>query len=105
HRLFEIVRGAEDVALALAEIRLAVLREDVFDRHLLGGLHEIIEIEKRRADSATELPSDGRLAGAHEADEIDLHKCLVPSARWPVRLFPGTGHRARGTRLTIQTLP
>jgi len=71
--LLEIVGGAKDVPLALSEVRLPMLAEDVLDRHLLRGLDELVEIEERRVDARREFPADRGLAGAHEADDVDLH--------------------------------
>ena len=70
---FEMARGTEHVALALAKVALTVLREDVLDRDLLRRFDQLIEIEKGSADARRQLAPDGRLAGAHEADQVDFH--------------------------------
>ena len=49
------------------------VREDVLDRHLLRRLDQLIEVEEGSADARRQLAPDGRLAGAHEADEVDFH--------------------------------
>src|SRR5258707_1281173 len=73
-RPFEVARRAQNFALPLAEIRFPLLREELLDRCLLARLDELIEVEEGSADARRQLATDGRLAGAHEADEVGLHR-------------------------------
>jgi hypothetical protein len=72
--MLEVARGAEEIALAFAEVRLAVLRKDVLDRHLLRRLDQIVEVEERGLDTRGKLAPDGGFPRPHEPDKIDLHR-------------------------------
>src|SRR5205823_4906829 len=73
HGALEVAGGAEDVALALAEVRLTALGEDLLDRELLRRLDQFVEVEEGDVEARRELAPDGGLAGAHEADQVDFH--------------------------------
>ena len=57
--------------LAIPEIRLAMGFENIRDRHAGRRLDLDIGIEKRQAQPGRQPPADGRLAGAHHADQHD----------------------------------
>ena len=58
--------------LAVAEIRLAMGREDFRNGHTgMGRLDLDIGVEKRQAQPGRQPPADGGLAGAHHADQHD----------------------------------
>ena len=68
HRLQEL----EDLAFDRAEVRLAVLREDLGDRQPLAPLDEIVDVLGSPAQPRGQRARDRALAAGHEADEIDL---------------------------------
>ena len=54
----EVPGRAKDIAFALAEVRLSLLREDLLDGRLLRRLDELVEIEERRIDARRKLPAE-----------------------------------------------
>ena len=60
-----------DAALAVAKIRLAVARKDLWDRHSGGQFDFRVEIDELQTQPLRQPAADRRLAGAHDADEHD----------------------------------
>ena len=64
-------QAGDDPPLAVAEVGLAVDREDVRDRHAGGRLDLVVGVAEGQAEALREAAADGALAGAHQADEHD----------------------------------
>ena len=62
----------QDLALDGAEVRLAVPREDVGDRPPLARFDQLVDVLRAPAEPRRERARDGRLAGGHEAHQVDL---------------------------------
>ena len=62
----------EDLALDRAEVRLAELREDLRDRPPLARFDQLVDVLGPPAEPLGQRARDGRLAGRHEPDEVDL---------------------------------
>ena len=71
HRRPAAQKPRHDALLAFAKIRLAVLGEDLRDAEIGGLLDLGVGIEEREMQEVGEPPADGRLAGAHHADQHD----------------------------------
>ena len=59
-------------ALDGAEVRLAVLREDLGDRLALALLDQLVDVAARQPRRRASARATVRLAGGHEADQVDL---------------------------------
>ena len=68
-------QAGDDPPLAVAEIGLAVDREDVRDRHAGRGLDLVVGVAERQVEPLREPAADGALSGAHQADEHDRALC------------------------------
>src|SRR5699024_10873333 len=67
------LRQLPDVrGLAVAEIGLALVREDVRDLFALPGLEVLVGIDEVQPGQAGELAADRSLAAAHEAAQHDI---------------------------------
>ena len=62
----------DDLALDLAERRLAVVREELRERHAGARDDEIVGVDERARQARRALESDGRLARAHQPDEDEM---------------------------------
>jgi len=62
----------EHGALDRPEVRLAAPREDVRDRHMLARFDHFVDVRRAPVEPRRQRARDGRLAGRHEAHEIDL---------------------------------
>jgi hypothetical protein len=60
------------VAFLLTEVGLAVLGKDRGDRAPFPGFDAIVNVLHAPAEPAAQGTRDGRLAGAHEPDKINL---------------------------------
>jgi hypothetical protein len=70
HRVGERLDG--ELLLVLAERGLAALREDLRHRGVELVLDLAVEVDEGPPDALGHFRADGRLPGAHEADERDV---------------------------------
>src|SRR6187399_2550224 len=62
----------KDLALDLAKIGLAIAGEDTGNAASFALLDALVDVGDTPPDAAAERPSDGRFAGPHESDQIQL---------------------------------
>ena len=62
----------EHGAFERPKVRLAVPREDVGDGHVLALLDQLVDVDGRPVEPPGERPREGRLAGGHETDQVNL---------------------------------
>ena len=68
HLRAAVEKAADDPALAVAEIGLAVALEDLVDGGVGGLLDLAVGVDEGQPEAGGEPPSDRGLAGAHHAD-------------------------------------
>jgi hypothetical protein len=74
HSAARIAHFLRELALEISEIKLASLGEDSGDGLPLASLDLLVEIEERACEATREGASNGRLAGARQADKDDVRR-------------------------------
>ena len=64
----------DQAAFPLAEIGFSFLREDIRDGFARARHDDVVRVEKGKMQLIGDQSSDGRLAGAHKADEGNVNK-------------------------------
>ena len=88
HHIGEGSQLGQHGLLAVAEARFALDLEDRRNRHAELALELRIRVDERLAESPRELPSERRLAGARQSDQVkiapmQMHPRIVEDSPWP----------------------